>query len=164
MELFQSRLLLSLMEQKLRQRREYPTTSRLSRDPRYKINNIMSNVGSRFKFNAAVDNEFCDMIFALYDNEYNINPDDSDSDNLSMVDMISIIYDNNFHVSNGKTENDLQIQLAMLWRIIAVIKKSNKTTIKDFRCTNKMKVSSYRLKNSNMPTLLEEVLLLLLLL
>ena len=111
MELFQSKLLLSLIEQQLRQRK----------DSTHKRSAAVNG----YKFDAAVDNEFCDIIVALYDNEYNNNnTDSSDSDNISIDDMISIIHNNSINDNNGKTENDLQIQLAMLWRIITISKKS----------------------------------------
>jgi len=114
MELFQSKLLLSLIEQQLRHRK----------DTTHNRNSTSSAAVNGYKFDAAVDNEFCDIIVALYDNEYNNNIDSNDSDNISIDDMISIIHNNSINDNNGKTENDLQIQLAMLWRIITISKKS----------------------------------------
>jgi len=118
MELFQSKLLVSLIEQQLRQRKDQRIRSR-------KSNSRSSAATNGHKFDAAVDNEFCDIIVAIYDNEYNnVNTDSSDSDNISIDDMISVIHNNSINDNNGKTENDLQIQLAMLWRIITISKKS----------------------------------------
>ena len=127
MELFQSKLLVSLIEQQLRQRKETQHTgNRLSKKYSTRKSNSRSSAAANgHKFDAAVDNEFCDIIVAIYDNEYNSNTDSSDSDNISIDDMISIIHNNSINDNNGKTENDLQIQLAMLWRIITISKKSN---------------------------------------
>lgn len=89
------------------------------------LNHRLDNNSSCCKYDAAVDNEFCDIIIALYKHEYNTVIDDSNIENISIDNMIDAVYDNdNISDNNGKTDNDLQIQLAMLWRIITIIKKS----------------------------------------
>lgn len=119
MELFQSKILSYLIGHQYR-RQDYKANKNTNKR---NCGNIISNSGC--VYDAVVDNEYCDMIIALYNNDYN-NINNNDNEDISIDDMIRIVrYNTNIdNNSNSKTGSDLQIQLAMLWRIITIIKKS----------------------------------------
>ena len=138
MELYNSKMLILLTEQFNKRKQDYLI---LQRKLKFKdqVNNTYSNNGNNSNMNRSlydgnVDNDLCDMIRGIYDNDFNINSTNNNTihDNIydiTLDDMIKVIHDSNNKTMNNINNNDklvdLQIQLAMLWRIISMIKKSN---------------------------------------
>jgi hypothetical protein len=131
-------MLILLTEQFNKRKQDYLI---LQRKLKFKdqVNNTYSNNGNNSNMNRSlydgnVDNDLCDMIRGIYDNDFNINSTNNNTihDNIydiTLDDMIKVIHDSNNKTMNNINNNDklvdLQIQLAMLWRIISMIKKSN---------------------------------------
>ena len=139
MELYNSKILILLIEQYNKRKQDYLTLQKrliFKEQINMYCNNVDNSNISRIVYDGNVDNELCDMIRGMYDNDFNINVTNSNTINneniydITIDDMIKIVQDsNNRIISNTNTNNDklvdLQIQLAMLWRIITMIKKSN---------------------------------------
>ena len=138
MELYNSKMLILLTEQFNKRKQDYLLLQRklIFKD---QVSNTYSNNGNNSNMNRSlydgnVDNDLCDMIRGIYDNDFNINSTTNNTiiDNIydiTLDDMIKVIHDSNNKTMNNINNNDklvdLQIQLAMLWRIISMIKKSN---------------------------------------
>ena len=140
MELYNSKILILLIEQFNKRKKDYLTLLNrlIFKDQVNMYTNSDNSNNSRSIYDGNVDNELCDVIRAIYDNDYSVNVTNSNtiSNDITIDDMIKIIQDSNYKTTNDSNNNDklvdLQIQLAMLLRIINMIKKSNTKSITSY--------------------------------